>query len=86
MANASSGASQASPSESPCTRGRGCAKPSNYAMVSDHAMIKEDLQDTRPVLPKVVITQPSSNDLQSSLTASVETIPMNDKKKCCTIL
>ncbi|VDO40137.1 unnamed protein product [Haemonchus placei] len=43
-------------------------------------------QDTRPVLPKVVVTQPSSNDLQPSLTASVETIPVGEKKKCCTIL
>ncbi|CAJ0588120.1 unnamed protein product [Cylicocyclus nassatus] len=41
----------------------------------------------RPVPPKVVITQPSSAELlPSSLTASIDTLPPGEKKKCCVIL
>ncbi|ETN78973.1 hypothetical protein NECAME_00346 [Necator americanus] len=40
----------------------------------------------RPVPPKVVITQPSSAELLPSLTASIDTLPSGEKKKCCVIL
>ncbi|KJH51549.1 hypothetical protein DICVIV_02286 [Dictyocaulus viviparus] len=42
--------------------------------------------ETRPALPKVVVTQPSSTDLQPSLSTSIDTIPLRQKKKCCVIL
>ncbi|EYC31633.1 hypothetical protein Y032_0003g1158 [Ancylostoma ceylanicum] len=44
------------------------------------------LDTPRPIPPKVVITQPSSADLLPSLTASIDTLPSGEKKKCCVIL